>query len=213
MADPIFENPRLVEIYDVLDGHRGDLEHYIAIAKEVNAQSILDVGSGTGCFALLAVDHGFQVIGVEPALASLDWARKKPQAEKVRWVHGDTSDLPNLEVDLAIMTGNVAQVFLTDEAWEANLVAIRKVLSPKGHLVFEARDPAQTAWLEWSREKTHRRVNIPSVGYVEEWTEVMSISQELVSFRWTFIFDSDGTTIKSDSTLRFREREQSLKIR
>lgn len=208
MADPIFENPRLVEIYDVLDGPRGDLEHYIAIANELNAQSILDVGSGTGCFALLAVDQGFQVIGVEPALASLNWARKKPKAEKVRWIHGDTSGLPHLEVDLAIMTGNVAQVFVSDEAWEANLVAIRKILSPKGHLVFEARDPAQKAWLEWNREKTHRRTNIPGVGYVEEWNDLTSVSQELVSFRWTFVFESDGTSIKSDSTLRFRERAE-----
>lgn len=208
MADPIFENPRLVEIYDVLDGHRGDLDHYINIANELKARTILDVGSGTGCFALLAIAQGFQVTGVEPAFASLSWARKKPKADNVHWIHGDTSSLPNLEVDLALMTGNVAQVFLTDEAWEANLIAIRKALNPKGHLVFEVRDPSQKEWLEWNLEKTYRRVYIPNVGYVEEWNEVTDISQELVSFRWTYVFESDGAKITSDSTLRFRERAE-----
>ena len=60
MPDSIFENPRLVRIYDFLDGKRVDLDHYISIAKELKAKSILDVGSGTGCFALLATAHGFQ---------------------------------------------------------------------------------------------------------------------------------------------------------
>ncbi len=207
MADPIFENSRLVEIYDVLDGKREDLDHYIAIAKELSAQSILDVGSGTGCFALLAADHGFQVTSVEPAQASLEWARKKPKADKVRWIHGDALSLPALTADLAIMTGNVAQVFLTDDGWEANLKSIRKALNPKGHLVFEVRDPARKAWLEWNRKTTYRRMNIPKVGYVEEWNEVTDVSHELVSFRWTYVFESDGAIIKSESTLRFRERE------
>ncbi len=207
MPDPIFENSRLVEIYDFLDGKRGDLDHYISIAKELKAQSVLDVGSGTGCFALLAIDHGFQVTGVEPAQASLDWARRKPNADKVCWIHGDAPNLPPLAVDLALMTGNVAQVFLDDNSWESTLIAIRKVLTPKGHLVFEVRDPALKAWLEWNREKTYRRVSIPGVGYVEEWCELTDVSKELVSFCWTYVFETDGATIRSDSTLRFRERE------
>lgn len=207
MPDLIFEDSRLVEIYDFLDGKRGDLDHYISMTKELNAQSILDVGSGTGCFALMAIDHGFQVTGVEPAQASLNWARQKLNADKVRWIHGDTPSLPPLKVDLALMTGNVAQVFLDDHAWESTLIAIRKTLNPKGHLVFEVRDPDQKAWLKWNRENTYRRVNIPGVGYVEEWCELTDIAKELVSFRWTYVFESDGTTIKSDSTLRFRERD------
>lgn len=207
MPDPIFENSRLVEIYDFLDGARGDLDHYISIAKELNAQSILDVGSGTGCFALLAADLGFQMTGVEPAKASLNWARQKPNADKIRWIHGYAESLPPLGVDLAVMTGNVAQVFLDDHVWESTLIAIRKGLSPKGHFVFEVRDPAQKAWLEWNRDKTYRRVKVPSVGYIEEWCELIDVSNELVSFQWTYIFESDGATIKSESTLRFRERE------
>lgn len=207
MSDLIFENPRLVAVYDDLDGPRRDLDHYLSIAKELNAKSILDVGSGTGCFALLASKNGFEVTGLEPAQASLNLARRKQNANKIRWISGDATRLPALAVDLAVMTGNVAQVFLTDQSWEATLIAIRNSLHPKGNFVFEVRDPAHKAWLGWTREKTYQRQYISGVGYVVGWCEVTDVSKELVSFRWTYTFESDGEVIKSDSTLRFREKE------
>jgi hypothetical protein len=35
MADQIFENPRLAELYDVFDGERDDLKPYLGIAREL----------------------------------------------------------------------------------------------------------------------------------------------------------------------------------
>lgn len=207
MADQIFENPRLVAVYDAFDGQRRDLDHYISIVKELKANSVLDVGCGTGCFVFLLESQGVEVIGLEPARASLDFARSKPLANKVRWILGDATSISPLNVDLAVMTGNVAQVFLTDKSWEENLVGIRKSLRPNGHLVFEVRNPAHKAWLDWNREKTYSVLDIPGTGRVKSWCEVTDVSKELVSFRWTYIFESDDETITSDSTLRFRERE------
>ncbi len=205
MPDPIFENPRLVSIYDAFDGQRRDLNHYLAIAKEMNSKKVLDVGCGTGCFALMLCEQGFDVVGVEPAPASLHAARKKPNADKVQWILGDATTLPTMAVDLAVMTGNVAQVFLSDESFAKTLVGIRKALQPNGHLVFEVRDPSKKAWLEWTREKTYELINVPSIGDVEGWCDVTDISGELVSFRLTYVFRSDGQIVTSDSTLRFRE--------
>ncbi len=112
-----------------------------------------------------------------------------------------------MSADLAVMTGNVAQVFVTDHAWEETLTATRRVLAPNGHLVFEVRDPAQKAWLDWTREKTYERINVPGLGSVEGWCEVTNVTNDLVSFRWTYAFESDGQVLTSDSTLRFRERD------
>ncbi len=112
MADAIFEHPRLAAIYDALDPDRSDLEAYVDIADELNADSVVDVGCGTGTFALLLAGRGLEVTGVDPAAGSLAVARAKPGAERVRWVHGDATSLPPLQVDLATMTANVAQAIV-----------------------------------------------------------------------------------------------------
>ena len=53
MPDAIFEDPRLAAVYDPLDPDRSDLDVYVAIAQELGARSVLDVGCGTGTFACL----------------------------------------------------------------------------------------------------------------------------------------------------------------
>lgn len=207
MSDLIFEDPRLVSIYDSFDGQRKDLDHYVALVGELRAKSVLDVGCGTGCLACLLADKGIEITGVDPAKASLDFARKKTHAERVRWILGDATTLPAMVVDMAVMTGNVAQVFVTDDSWNETLSGIRRALRMDGFLIFEVRNPSQKAWREWTKEKTYRRANVPKVGNVECWCEVTDASNDLVSFRWTYIFESDGAVISSDSTLRFRERD------
>src|SRR5215468_6102822 len=119
MVDALFGVPRLARVYDALDADRSDLEHYAAMVTEFGAQQVLDVGCGTGELACLLASKGIEVVGVDPAEASLEVARGKEFADRVRWIHGDATTLPPLQVDLAVMTGNVAQVFRTDEEWSA----------------------------------------------------------------------------------------------
>ena len=199
MVDPIFAERRLAEIYDPLDPDRSDLDVYASIVEEFGARSVLDIGCCTGPFACLLARRGIAVSRVDPAGASLEVARAKPGADRVRWVHGDATSLGTVAVDMVTMTANVAQVFLTDDDSAATLSAARAALRPGGHLVFETRDPAARAWLGWNREASHLHID-----GVETWCEVTGIDADLVSFRWTFVFDSDGAVLTSDSTLRFR---------
>jgi hypothetical protein len=74
--------------------------------------------------------------------------------------------------------------------------------------VFETRDPARQAWREWTGE--HRKVELPQVGTVETWGDLVEVNTPFVSFRTTFIFASDGAVLTSDSTLRFRERAEVI---
>ena len=208
MADAIFAERRLAELYDPLDPDRGDLDVYAAMAAELGARSVLDIGCGTGTFACLLARRGLTVTAVDPAEASLEIARAKLGADRVRWVHGDATDLPPLRVDLVTMTANVAQVFLTDVEWAATLLAAHAALPPGGRLVFETRDPAAKAWLEWTRERTYQRTVVPGVGAVQTWEDLLKVSGELVSFRSTNVFESDGAVLTSDSTLRFRPRDE-----
>jgi SAM-dependent methyltransferase len=163
----------------------------------------------------MLASQGIDVTAIDPARASLDVARAKPHASEVSWLLGDATTLPQLSVDAAFMTANVAQVFLTDEDWIATLRGIAGALRPDGLLAFEARDPARRAWEQWTPKLTRTLVELDGIGPVESWEEVTVVDGPLVTFRSMTSFHRDGTTIESISTLRFRERaeiEESLAV-
>ncbi|MFH9347599.1 class I SAM-dependent methyltransferase [Kitasatospora sp. NPDC017646] len=208
MADECFGHPRLAALYDTLEAERGDLDAYLRLAAGLGARRVLDIGCGTGVFALLLAGRGVQVVGVDPAAASIEVARAKPGAERVRWIHSDARSLPPLRVDLVTMTANVAQAITGARAWRHTLRGARGALRPGGHLVFETRDPAARAWEGWTRERTHRVTRVPGAGAVESWVELTGVRWPWVTFRWTYVFGVDGQVLTSDSTLRFRGREE-----
>ncbi len=208
MTDACFAHPRLAALYDPLDPDRGDLEAYLLMAGEFGARRVLDIGCGTGVFALLLADRGIEAVGVEPARASLDVARAKPGAARVRWIDGDATALPPLRADLATMTANVAQAIADPDLWHGTLRGARAALRPGGRLVFETRDPARRAWERWTREESYRSTDVPGVGTVENWHQVTAVDGPLVTFRTTYVFPAEGTVLTSESTLRFREREE-----
>ena len=209
MPDALFARPELAEIYDLLDNpDRPDLAPYLAVADEFHAHAVIDLGCGTGTLACHLAALGKEVVGIDPAAASLDIAKRKSHAERVRWLNGAAEQLKGLRADLITMTGNVAQVFVTDEEWMTTLRACHGALRPGGRLVFEARDPAREAWKGWNREQSYQKIDAPGIGTVESWVELTSVELPLVSFRYTFVFQKDGSVLTSESTLRFRTRSE-----
>ncbi|MFD2419472.1 class I SAM-dependent methyltransferase [Amycolatopsis pigmentata] len=208
MPDAIFADPRLARVYDLFDGERDDLGAYLGIADELGAERVIDIGCGTGSLAILLAGSGRTVVAADPAEASLEVAKSKDGSEKVTWVPGDATALPALGADLAVMTGNVAQVFLTDEDWTRTLRAIRAALRPGGHLVFETRRPERRAWEEWAAEAGPVTHDVPGIGAVERRIGDVEVNLPFVSFRYTYRFIAEGTTLTSDSTLRFRDRDE-----
>lgn len=215
--DAQFADPRLARLYDPFDDDRGDLDVYVAMAEEFGAARILDVGCGTGELAVRLVDDHRRrgvdcsmIIGVDPAEASLAVARSKPGADAVRWIHGVAPDAAHevAELDLVVMTGNVAQVFVADEDWAATLVACRRVLAESGCLVFETRDPARRAWEGWSGDGRRRTVDVAGVGLVEYSSEVTAVELPLVTFDATYRFVETDEVLTSTSTLRFRDLDE-----
>jgi SAM-dependent methyltransferase len=215
MPDAIFAHPRLAQVYDAFDGPRDDLPAYTGIADELGARRVLDAGCGTGTLAILLAGTGRSVVGADPAAASLDVARSKDGSGAVTWVHAGAAGVPPAHADLAVMTGNVAQVFLTDADWAQALRGIGAALRPLGYLVFESRRPERRAWEEWAAGSGPVMRDIPGIGRVEQRLEVTAVNLPLVSFRYTYTFRGDGAVITSDSTLRFRgceELESSLSV-
>ncbi len=209
MPDALFAEPKLAEIYDLLDSlDRPDLAPYLAIADEFHVHSVIDLGCGTGNLACRLAALGKEVVGIDPAAASLDVARRKAYADRVRWITGTAAQLKGLDADLITMTGNVAQVFVADEEWIATLRACHDALRPNGRLVFEVRDPAKEAWKGWNREQSYKTIEAPGIGTVELWVELVNVQLPLISFRYTFVFHKDGSVMTSESTLRFRTQSE-----
>jgi ubiquinone/menaquinone biosynthesis C-methylase UbiE len=199
-----FDDPRVAGTYDLFESDRGDLDVYAAIAAELRARRVLDLGCGTGTLALMLAERGLDVVGVDPAAAMLEVARHKPGAERVRWICGDAMSpaLRDVEVDLVTMTGNAAQAIVEDENWHGTLRAVHGLLAPGGHFVFETREPSVRAWEAWTRDQTYEvREGI------ESWGNLTRVELPLVSFDSTMVFP-DGTRVVATSTLRFRERAE-----
>jgi SAM-dependent methyltransferase len=204
--DATFSDPRQAVLYDVFNNDRSDLEAYVRIAAEVEAHRVVDVGCGTGSLAVRLAALGFSVIGVDPAGASLDVARARPNAELVRWVYGDATSLVGLETaaDLAVMTGNVAQVFVSDQDWYATLRAIRTCLRPGGWFVFETRRSEVKDWESWNLPPSP--VAMPDGRTAVVSCTVTEVALPLVTFEGSTNIGQE--IMRSTSTLRFREPDE-----
>ncbi len=204
--DAAFADPRLAALYDVLDNDRSDLDAYLAIVDEVGARRIVDIGCGTGSLAVRLAATGCSVLGVDPAEASLDVARAKPNAELVTWLRGDATRLLDLHIsaDLAVMTGNVAQVFVSDNDWSDTLAAVHASLRPDGWFVFETRRPEARDWEHWDIAPT--AVTLPNGDVATVARCVTEVAVPLVRFETSTTIGEE--VLDSTSTLRFRGREE-----
>ncbi|WP_067433630.1 class I SAM-dependent methyltransferase [Nocardioides jensenii] len=219
--DAAFADPRQAVLYDALDDDRSDLDVYLAIVEEVGGDRVIDIGCGTGTLAVLLAAMGRTVIGVDPADASLDVARAKPNADRVTWVHGDatslvgrngvggpvvdgTLDHAGLLADVAVMTGNVAQVFVSDDDWSRTLAAVHACLRPGGCFVFETRRPEARAWESWDLAPT--AITLPDGRCAVVERTVTEVALPLITFEGSTTID--GEALRSRSTLRFRERDE-----
>ena len=205
--DQDYLDPRFVALYDRSNPRGADTDFYLGLAAEIHARTIVDLGCGTGLLTRELAIEGRNVIGVDPAAAMLDYARRQPGANLVRWIHGDAGAIGRPHADLAIMTGNVAQVFVEDAEWRATLAALHDALRPGGHLAFESRNPADRGWTRWNREATHEVVATAD-GPLESWLEVVRAGDGRVQFRGHNRFQATGETVIIDSELRFRTREE-----
>jgi SAM-dependent methyltransferase len=206
VPDDLFVVPRLARVYDDLEGPRPDLDAYLRIVDELGVRSVMDVGCGTGTLAVVLAARGLDVIGVDPAEASLEVARCKPGAHRVAWLASGADELGPAGVDLVVMTGNVAMVFLDDEQWRSVVASVRSALAPTGWWVFEVRDPAARGWEAWTPEATRQRVDTVE-GWVTNWVEVTEVEPPFVTFVQHYRF-ADGEYLTSRSTLRFRQRDE-----
>ena len=202
-----FEDPRLVAVYDAEYVWGWDDDFFMALLAERSAPRVLDFGCGTGRLALGMAAAGHEVTGVDPARASLDAARRKPGADRVRWIEGSAEVLPLRAYEAALLTSHVSQFLVDDRQWSRALRALRSSLVPGGRLIFDSRDPVRRHWDRWNPVDSRRTVVMPDGSPVETWTEVTAVDGALVSFCQHYVF-TEGNHLISTATMRFRSEEE-----
>ncbi|AOS64677.1 class I SAM-dependent DNA methyltransferase [Actinoalloteichus hymeniacidonis] len=203
MDDHQFADADLAALYDVLHpwDPRGDFGFYLPLVMA--AESVLDVGCGTG--ALLhrarAEGHTGRLCGLDPAAGMLQQARTRTDIE---WVQGELSSVDWAdEFDLVVMSGHAFQVFATDDELRSSLAAISAALTEDGCFAFETRNPAARAWQRWTPEHV-REVTDQQGAVVRSWHELEEpVTGDVVSFVTTYSSPLWPQPQRSRSTLRF----------
>jgi SAM-dependent methyltransferase len=142
--------------------------------------------------------------GLDPSPAMLDVARRGAHGDRVEWIEGTVAELAVREADLAIMSGHVAQFFLSDADWADALDAVRVALRAGGALSFESRNPEAREWERWTRA-AGAIVDHPEIGLIETWPELVEVQDDgIVAYENHYRFGRAREELIAPGQLRFR---------
>ena len=201
-VDAQYDDSRLVALYDLINAGERDFLFYL---DRLGAPplTLLNLGCGTGTFALRLAAHGHRVVAVDPAVAMIAAARGKAGADMVRWHAGSLDSLPDTgPFDAVTMTGHAFQCLCDDELLQHTLTTVHDHLRPGGRLLFETRNPAVLPWRDWTRVDSLRRLQGPD-GELTIWNQLLAVDGDLVEFENHYLLASRALTLVSRSRLRF----------
>lgn len=205
-----YNQPELAIVYDDENGWDASADFYRDLALRNGAKTLLDLGCGTGTVTrgILTATDGSGV-GVDPAKAMLDVARRKTRDEQVEWIQGDARTIRlGRQFDLIVMTGHAFQSFLTEADQSAVFRTVAAHLAPDGRFAFDSRNPAARAWLEWVPGPSNRVVDTTAYGAVEIWNEAKMNPDRILDVVEHYRILSSGQRLRSDFRLRFSAPEE-----
>ena len=203
MPDHAFEDSRLAALYDTTSpwDARGDFSLYFPMVMEAN--SVLDVGCGTGALLIRARETGHRgrLTGLDPASGMLEQARKR---DDIEWVLGDLSAVSwEKQFDLIVMSGHAFQVFVTDEEIRQSLATIRSVLTDNGRFAFETRNPLAREWERWPDIYSGMLTDSNGSEVTHTCEVQQPLEDEIVKFSHTYTSPDWPQPEVSHSALRF----------
>ena len=200
--DGHYHDPRLVALYDFVNGDRQDFAFYRSRLPAPPCR-VLDVGCGTGHFAIELAQAGYAVTAIDPAPAMIACAKQKTGAEAVHWHVGLVSDLDEHGLfDAAVMTGHAFQCLLRDEQVHDLFQSISDRLSSGGAFWFETRNPAVRPWRSWTPSCARPALDLGDGRRLQVIHEVEAVDGAFVTFTESYDF-GNGEVRATRSTLRF----------
>ena len=105
------------------------------------------------------------------------------------------------------MTGHAFQELGSDAEILAHFQAVQRLLASEGQFVYDTRNPARRAWLNWVPKRSERQLELPGGRHVRIWHNVLDVSAGYVSFEEHYAFEGQGAgpeeRLISRSRLRF----------
>ena len=139
MIDALFEDPALVQFYDIENGWMDDTRFCLGLAK--GKASVLDLGCGTGRHTLWLARAGATVTAVDFSEGMMEKARAKPGAESVRFLVHDLHDrLPFADGVFDRLVSGLVLEHLHE--FGPFFAEARRVLRPGGRAVVSGMHPA-----------------------------------------------------------------------
>lgn len=208
-GDRLYHDPELAALYDADNDWGPDLAYCRELAGA--ARSVLDFGCGTGRLIAVLAAEGHRAVGVDPAEAMLEIARRRPGGTLATW-HTDDARTVRLgeSYDLIVMTGHAFQTLLTPDDQRATLRTIAAHLAPGGRFIFDTRNPAREEWREWTPERSRRTLEDRRLGMLEAWNDArQDAATGIVTYETHYRVLATGRLISAArSQLRFSTRTE-----
>ena len=139
---------------------RVDVNFYRALASEIGAAPMLELGCGSGRLLVPLVRDGRRVVGADRSLTMLRAAaarlsRVGRRAVNAQLLRADFRDLPvgGNRFELVLCPFNTLQHLYTREDFERFLASARRAIAPGGRLAFDVMNPD----VEWLSRRPDKR--------------------------------------------------------
>lgn len=185
----------------------------LALADVPAGARLLDVGTGTGVTAGVALEAGLDVVGVDESVGMLRVARRVRPA--VRVAAGLAIDLPLRDGRFDVAVGNFVLAHFTKV--DTALYDVMRVVRPGGRVAFsswaDGRDAYQEAWGELIEAVVPREMLAPAYAEAAPGHErfrsrdavegvlidagLRHVRTEVAKYRWTYRLDDylDGLAV------------------